>query len=164
MCAHCLILCVNLTTWHNTGWQSQIMFLSVITVGSAMLSCFSGRGSLKANTRCNASSQSSMYPADGSSQASFLAENLYMDLDNGTYLYRVLVCSLARLMFCFRLWILWENLPYSHSPCPGEMLSCLYIVSDSCDGETPLAQPASWYLCCKVPWFQRRGACSACTG
>lgn len=45
----------------------------------------------------------------------------------------------------------------------GEMLSCLYIVADSCDGETPLAPPALWCLHCKAPWFQRR-ACSACTG
>lgn len=104
------------------------------------------------------------YPTDGSSQASFLAGNLYMDLNNGTYLYRVLVCSLARWMFCFRLWILWENLPYSHSAFPGEMLSCLYIVADSSDGETPLAQPALWCLHCKAPWFQRRRACSACIG
>lgn len=121
---------------------------------------FSGCGSLKANTQWDAGSQSSMYPTDGNSQASFLAGNLYMDLDNGTYLYRVLVCSLARLLFCFRLWILWGNLPYSHSPCPGEMLSCLYVVSDSCDGETPLAQPASWCLHSKALWFQRRCACT----
>lgn len=164
MCAHCLILCVNLTMWHNRGSQSQIMFLSVITMGTPMLSCFSGWGSLKENTQWDAGSQSSMYPTDGSSQANFLAGNLYMDLDNGTYLYRVLVCSLARWMFCFRLWILWENLPYSHSPCPGEMLSCLYTVADSCDGETPLAPPALWCLHCKAPWFQRRRASSACTG
>lgn len=65
-----------------------------------MLSYFSGPGSLKANTQWDASSQSCMYPADGSSKASLLAGNLYMDLNNGTYLCRVLVCSLARLMFC----------------------------------------------------------------
>lgn len=104
---------------------------------------FSGRGSLKANTQWDAVSQSSMYPTDGSSQASFLAGSLYMDLDHETYVYRVLVCSLAHLMLCFRLWILRGNLPYSHNPCPGEMLSCLYVVSDSCDGEMPLVQPAS---------------------
>lgn len=125
------------------------MFLSVIAMGTPMLFYFSGPGSLKANTQWDASSQSCMYPTDGTSQASLLAGNLYMDLDNGTYLYRVLVCSLARLMFCFRLWILWEILPYSHSPYPREIPSCLYIVSDSCDGEALLAQPASWDLYCK---------------
>lgn len=41
---------VNLTIWHNRGSQSQIIFLSVITMGTTMLSCFLGCGSLKANT------------------------------------------------------------------------------------------------------------------
>lgn len=59
----------------------------------------------------DASSQSCMDRTDGSSQASWLAGNLYMDLDNGTYLYSVLVCSLAHLMFCLRLWMLSEILP-----------------------------------------------------
>lgn len=56
--------------------------LSVITMGTPMLSCFSGRGSLKANTQWDAGSQSSMYPIDGSSQASFLAGNLYMTMEH----------------------------------------------------------------------------------
>lgn len=79
----------------------------------------------------DASSRSCMDRTDGSSQASWLAGNLYMDLDNGTYLYSVLVCSLAHLMFCLRLWMLSEILPASLSLHPCE--------SGSCD-----AQPRPW--------------------
>lgn len=122
--------------------QSQVIFLSVIAVSTPVLSYVLGPGSPKANTQWDAGSRSCMYPADGSSQASLLSGNLYVDLDNGTYLCRVLVCSLARLMFCLGLWIFGEMLPSSHSPCPCEVPPCLYMISDSCDGETLLTQPA----------------------
>lgn len=101
--------------------QSHITFLSVAAMCAPGLPCVSGPGSLKARTQRDARSQSCIYPADGSSQASLLAGNLYMDLDNGTYLCRVLVCSLAHLMFCRRLWILGETLPCSPSPYPHDV-------------------------------------------
>lgn len=115
--------------------QSHITFLSVTAMCAPGLPCVSGPGSLKARTQRDARSQSCIYPADGSSQASLLAGNLYMDLDNGTYLCRVLVCSLAHLMFCRRLWILGETLPCSPSPYPCDVPTRWYIVSGSRDGE-----------------------------
>ena len=175
MYAPCLILYVTLTTVADTTVfkksskfscpslkQSQMMLLSVITMCTPVLSCFSGPGSPNGNTQRDASSQSCMYPADGSSQASLLAGNLYMDLDNGIYLYRVLVCSLARLMFCLRLWILWEVLQPQPIPSWNTWLlvHCLWLLWQR-DAACPTCIVR---LALYAPWYQSGRACSACTG